>query len=414
MKNSRILSFLLLLCCISIISCDKDNDKEPLPEEITSATELTAALETIFASSDVPGFAVSVIKNEQLIYQEAFGSADQASGRAYTNETVQPIGSISKTFIAAAIVKAIEQGHFTLETPINDILPAEIVNPKYPDGVIQVKHLLTHSSGLVDRPEAYFQAYYILPGENMQTAGADLLANGLGLEVRTGIPLEELLAEYYLEGGSLYHTDNFAAAAPGTSWNYSNLASSLAAYLIETATGIPFDTYVNTHILQPLAMQQTAYGPEGIPAEELATLYWDEQTPLPKYANDSYPDGSLCTTNTDLAKYLLDMMVGAQGQSGKLFSPEGYALLFSPLLADGQVPPTLAQNQGIFWSLGEGLIHHDGSDPGTTCSLQFDQNGESGYLLLSNMDASTDGKVSAWLNFNERINQAISSFSLNQ
>ncbi|MEZ5174177.1 MAG: serine hydrolase domain-containing protein [Bacteroidia bacterium] len=133
------------------------------------------------SESETPGFAVTVLINDSVGYQQSFGQADFENNKAYTNQTTQPIGSISKTFVAAAIVKAIEQDLHS-ETAINDILPAEIINPQIPDAVIKVKHLVTHTSGLLDQLESYYQAYHILPGEDLSTPGAQLLLNSFGIQ----------------------------------------------------------------------------------------------------------------------------------------------------------------------------------------------------------------------------------------
>ncbi|MEZ4981021.1 MAG: serine hydrolase domain-containing protein [Saprospiraceae bacterium] len=70
--------------------------------------------------------------------------------------------------------------------------------------------------------------------------------------------MSDFLKAYFLENGSFYSLDNFAAGAPGTSWAYSNIATSLAAYLVEAAAGIPFKDYVETYIFEPLNAS-TAY-----------------------------------------------------------------------------------------------------------------------------------------------------------
>lgn len=411
MKNSVLFSLIVLFLSMTTISCDKDDDNlNSNPSIITTPAELTAALNNIYDDSDAPGFAVSVVKNDAVLYQQTFGKADIEGNKAYTNQTTQPIGSISKTFVAAAIVKAIEQGYFTLETDINDILPVEVKNPKQPDAVIKVKHLVTHTSGLLDEAEAYFQAYHILPGEDLSTEGAQLLMNGFGVQQRETLPLEDFLAEYYLEDGDLYSMDNFASTAPGSAWNYSNIATSLTAYLVEAATETPFKEYVTTNILQPLGMTKTAYNLANLDAANVAKLYWDKNTPLPLYNNDSYPDASINTCNEDFAKYLIDMMKGAKGQSTTLFSTTGYEMLFDALLPDGKVPTTLAENQGVFWFLNGNDIKHDGSDPGTTCNLQFDKNSDEGYLLMTNMDASTDEHETAYFQLAGKVHNAIAEF----
>jgi CubicO group peptidase (beta-lactamase class C family) len=200
MKHPLFLSIIAILITLGLLSCDKNDDDTlaPSPGNITTASELTEALNDIYDASEAPGFAVSIVKNDALVYQETFGMADIQGNEFYTNQTTQPIGSISKTFVAAAIVKAIEEGFFTLETDINDILPVEVVNPKQPDAAIKVKHLVTHTSGLLDNYEFYFQGYRILPGEDLSTAGARLFQNAFGFQQREGWPLEDYLAAYYL------------------------------------------------------------------------------------------------------------------------------------------------------------------------------------------------------------------------
>lgn len=415
MKNFLIFPLIALMLFISTVSCDKDDVQPTIdPGSIDTPADLTAVLNDIYSNSDAPGMAVSVIKNDSVLYQQSFGKATIERNKPYTNQTSQPIGSISKTFVAAAIVKAIEQGYFTLETNINDILPVELENPKIPDAIIRVKHLVTHTSGLLDEAGSYFQAYHILPGEDISTEGAQLLVGGFGIQQRETMPLADFLASYYYPGGDLYSSENFASTAPGSTWNYSNIATSLAAYLVETVTGIDFKEYVTTNILLPLGMTRTAYNMEELNSENMAELYWDKSTPLPDYANDSYPDGSIHTCNEDLAKFLLDMMKGAKGQSATLFSAAGYKMLFEALLPEGIVPEILAENQGVFWFLNGEEIKHDGSDPGTSCNLQFSKDGNSGYFLLTNMDASTDIHDQAYFELAGKVHAAVSAFIQHQ
>lgn len=407
MQNLILTSLLILFFTLS---CDKDDDLQLPPTTITTRDELTTVLNTVYEDAEAPGFAVSVIKNDTLIYQKAFGKADIAAGRDFTNQTLLPIGSISKTFIAAAVVKAIEQGYFTLETNINDVLPFAVNNPKQPNTSIKVKHLVTHTSGLLDNYAYYLTAYHILPGEDLTSAGAQILME-VGAEQRQTIALGDFLAAYYQPEGAGYSLDNFANTAPGSTWQYSNIASSLAAYLVEVASGKDFKDYVEENIFQPLGMHQTAYDLADLNPAPIAQLYWDQQTPFPRYTNDSYPDGGVQTNNEDLSKYLLDMMKGVRGQSSTLFSPASYQLLSTALLPDGTLPGNLADNQGIFWFLEDGLISHDGSDPGTTCDLRFDESGTTGSILLINMDASTDEHEEAYIHLATAILSAISEFS---
>jgi len=409
MKNTLLNTITILFLLFVLLSCG-DDDIDTTISHITSPEELTAALTTIHSESLAPGFTVSIVRDKDIIYQNSFGKSNIENNKSYNNKTIQPIGSISKTIVGAAIVKAIDQGHFTLETNINDILPLDLINPKQPDMTIKVRHLVTHTSGLLDEQEAYFNAYHILSGEDTNTPGYDLLTNELGLQQREPNTLEDFLGEYYLEDGDHYSLDNFASTSPGENWNYSNIATSLAAYLIESTTSKPFNDYVRSNILEPLGMSNTSYANSTEDDSNNATLYWDLETPLPKYGNDSYPDGSIHTNNEDLSKFLLDMMNGAKGQSTILFSKESYALLFEALLPTDISNLAIGENQGVFWLLDDDNIKHDGSDPGTTCNLQFNEDGNTGYFFLSNMDASTAAHQTAYFDLSNQVHNAIMEF----
>jgi CubicO group peptidase (beta-lactamase class C family) len=412
MRSFFVFFGLLAATALLFSSCDKDDDNE-VSTKITTTAELTTALQDIYNQSDAPGFAISVIEHDNIIYQQAFGHADIAAERLYTNTTVQPIGSISKTFIGAAIVKAIEQGHFTLETDINDILPVRIENPLQPDEVIRIKHLVTHTSSLIDEEEAYLKAYHILPGESLEGEGAMVMQTLGGIEQRSTQSLANYLNSYYLSDGSLYSNENFLPVKPGNVWAYSNIASGLAAYVLEVATGRDFASYVAEEIWAPLGMNHTTYDPMAFSAEEQAQLYWEMDAPLPVYHNDCYPDGSVRTSNEDLAKYMQDMMRGASGQGGALFSPAAYEQLFSNQLSEGIVPAELEGEQAVFWFLKDGNIEHSGSDPGLNTNMIFNANGQAGFLLLSNMDASVDEHDEAAIEFQTKVVLAIESFLAN-
>ncbi|RZJ77240.1 MAG: class A beta-lactamase-related serine hydrolase, partial [Chryseobacterium sp.] len=111
------------------------------------------------AGSKLPGFAVAIVKNDQVLFSKGYGFADIKKKIPYTAETIQPVGSVSKTFIGLALMQGTEKGWFTLETPINDILPFKVINPNMPTEIIRIKHLATHTSGLIDNPSVYNKTY---------------------------------------------------------------------------------------------------------------------------------------------------------------------------------------------------------------------------------------------------------------
>ena len=410
---SRTLVPLILSIALALTSCSTNDDGIGIsePSSIKNTNDLDAYLGELVQTTAVPGMAISIVKGNSIVYQKSFGYANIQNQLAYTNETINSIASVSKTFVGAAVAKAIEQGYFTLETDINDILPIDVVNPKQPNGTIKIKHLVTHTSGLLDVPEVYLAYnYHILPGEDIATAGADLLMNEIGIEQRESYSLEEFLSAYFLEDGDLYSLNNFADTPPGSSWSYSNLATGLTGYIIETVTGQSFDDYVKENILQPLQMNSSTYDILEINTDEMAMRYINEDTPLPIYANDSYPEGSMYTTNGDMGKYLLDMVKGIRGESTALFSSDSYNLLFAPLLADGTVPQDFAENHGLFWYSQDGKVLHGGNSFGVSTHMEIDQSGTSGYVLMTNMDAAFNGNLQKYLTVKIKVANAISEF----
>ncbi|PHI19267.1 hypothetical protein CEQ90_13725 [Lewinellaceae bacterium SD302] len=407
-----VLNFLFLLLFL-LSACNEDDDggiTSPPSSPVTTEAELRTALTDIQADAHVPGFAINVIHNGSLVFQEAFGEADLSEGRAFTNQTRIPIGSVSKTFVAAAVTRAMEQGLFTLDTKVNDLLEQPILHPELGDTEITIGHLLTHTSGLLDDNDYYFPGYHLLPGGDNGSEGSRILTDLMGMSVRTPTPLPEYLAEYYYPDGDGYRPGNFSTSSPGTDWAYSNIATSLAAYLVEAASGVDYAEYVRSEVLLPLGMNSTAF-PDGVTEpENLATLYWDEETPFPAYANDGYPDGGLVTNNEDLALYMIDLVKGVSDQGGVLFETAAYQTLFTPRLEIDMLPESLGENQGVNWFLADSEAYHTGADPGVVSRVQLGL--ENGYALsiLANIDPSTDDHASAWLEVEARIITVIAQF----
>jgi CubicO group peptidase (beta-lactamase class C family) len=171
MKKLNVVCLILLVWGCS--NCSK--------KTVKTVEDLDTSFKDLSKDMLFAGFAVTIVNKDKVLYQNAFGQADVAKNTPYTNQTLQPIASISKTFIAVALMKAVEQGLFTLETPINDILPFKIKNPNLPNSVIRIKHLATHTSGIVDNEKIYFKNHTILLGENTNSVETKRMVNELGI-----------------------------------------------------------------------------------------------------------------------------------------------------------------------------------------------------------------------------------------
>lgn len=351
------------------------------------AEGLHKTLAEIHRRSPFPGFALAVVRPDTVLFAEGYGWADRQAKKPYTVETVQPVGSVSKTVVGLALMMAVELGYFSLETPVNEVLPFRVVNPCAPDEPIRVKHLATHTSSLLDNDTAYLQAY--VPA------------------AKPGVELAAFLQSYYTPGGQWYSATNFGVHKPGAAYAYSNVASALAALLVETKSGMPFHQFTRQRIFMPLQMSSTGWFDEEVPAERLATLYQigppdalldsrllNADKTYRRYSCVTYPDGSLRTSVADLSRYLQTMMRGYFTGIASVLDSASFGQLFAPRFAPDS-PPLQADpkepNRGLFWAYSrKGDIRHTGSDPGVFAVVSFNPANRTGRVFL--MNCALDGE----------------------
>jgi CubicO group peptidase (beta-lactamase class C family) len=354
---------------------------------------LDKSLQKIYKESNFPGFAISIVTPDSVLFSKSYGYANKEKKIPYTLETIQPIGSVSKTFIALALMKSIELGYFTLETNINDILPFKVTNPNFPDAVIRVKHLATHTSSLLDNETTYYNQAYQL---------------GTKPTVELGV----FLKDYYSKGGKFYSTANFNNKNIGTSYAYSNIASALMAYIIETKSKMAFAEFTSKYIFKPLKMDNTDWYYNENFKNKYATLYQvnnsesaleekivNADKSLKPYACITYPDGSLKTSSNDLAIFLKAMMKGYFTNDTLIIGKQSYQTLFAKIFSEKTMPENMdlkEPNRAIFWAYSKkGDIRHTGSDPGVFTFISFNPNTKIGRVMTLNtaLDGGENAKT---------------------
>ena len=383
MKQLLALSLLALLAAIA-----------PCAHAAEDRPALTHKLAKLQKASALPGFAVAVVSSNAVLYQRGFGHADLQARRPYTEETLQNVGSVSKTVIGVAIVKAIELGYFGLDTEINGILPFKVGHP-HGGGPITVRHLVTHTSGIVDDDEVYGHSYYLLPDADRGAPLYRQFRRDFTEPGRQDLSLGAFLRNYLAVGGLSYRKTNFAKEAPGAAYHYSNIGAALAAYLVEVKSGQSFDSFTRKYIFEPLQMRSTSWRADPALAKRQALAYNRRHQAYPRYALVTYPDGGLTTSAADLARFLMAMVNGYKGGEGVL-SKAGFTLLFDPEFAPDALPsasPAGESNSGVFWrNRKNGLVGHAGRDPGVTAFMYIDPASGTGRLLMTNVEAAGKGE----------------------
>ncbi len=143
----------------------------------------------------VPGLSAILVARDKIIWEKAYGWADVDQKIPMRVDTVQNIGSISKTITATAVMQLWEKGRFGLDDDVGRYLSFTVRNPRFPDDPITFRQLLTHKSSIKDGP-AYGQSYacgdpkirlkewiqgYLMPGgrriRGTTKAGIEMKAN---------------------------------------------------------------------------------------------------------------------------------------------------------------------------------------------------------------------------------------------
>ncbi|MGK9123904.1 beta-lactamase family protein [Olivibacter sp. SA151] len=372
MKGRNIITF--LICFLQIFNTFGQNYLDSLDKKLAEAFEKT----------NIPGFTACILNKNGIIYQKSFGFANKEDRTPFTENTIQNIGSVSKTFIAVALMKAVELGYFKLDDDINDILPFRVRNPYYRDESITVRQLTNHTSGIIDNDSIYTCSYLFQKTENRKVQEF-MKAYGYvgGL---TDTTLQSFLFNYLTEKGRLYTQKNFYNSKPGARSRYSNIGSALAAYLIEIKAGMSFAEFCKQHIFDVLRMSDSSWLLSDIDIRRHAIPYLNDTLTFPFYSLTTYPDGGLRASASDLTKYLQEMIHAINGNA-KLLTQASINEMFRPSFSPDHLPENFSlttRNKGIFWNLyQDGFIGHDGDDPGVSCNILF--NKSVGMIFMANI-----------------------------
>jgi CubicO group peptidase (beta-lactamase class C family) len=304
------------------------------------------------------------------------------------------LASISKTITATALMQLYEQGYFDLDDPINDYLPFQVSIPRFPKINITFRMLLTHTSSIRDNWYA--------------------MISNVG---DSDIPLGEYLEDYLTPGGELYFRYwNFYHQKPGTDWHYSNMAATLAGYLVEVISGMPFDEYCEINIFEPLDMDETAWFLADLNSSHIAVPYhWNGRNfiPYPHYGYAHYPCGQLRTSVIQLSHFLLMMMNHGEYNSTRILKESTVDLMLTPQIPSYMM--TFPPEQGIIWYQnkaisGRTLWGHSGGDPGVATFMFFEPETNIGVIILTNADGSDSIRILFQAIFFVRILSALFTF----
>ncbi|MCE7984490.1 MAG: class A beta-lactamase-related serine hydrolase [Caldilinea sp. CFX5] len=271
------LCFWLLLCGSGVLPAPARAQAPDAPANLPNLDQfLDATISRQLAELAIPGAAVAVVADGQLLLAKGYGLADREQNRPVDGErTLFRTGSVGKLITWTAVMQFVEQGKLDLHADVNDYLdftiPATFAEP------ITLAHLMTHTPGFEDVGEALF----VLSPDKM-------------------MPLRQYLIE--LQPARVF--------PPGRVQAYSNYGTALAGYIVERVSGASFADYVEEQIFVPLAMSRSTLR-QPVPlewADDLAAGYGAGD-----YRNlkggfvfmPAYPAGAMSAPAADMARFML-------------------------------------------------------------------------------------------------------------
>lgn len=311
------------------------------------------------------GLSVAVVKKGELVYTHSFGLKDIEKNTPLGNTDIFRIASISKSFSATAIMQLIEQGKLKLSDDFSDLVGFKVRNPKYPETVITLKMVLSHTSSVNDS-EGYFNLDVINPTKNTNWA--------------------KCYNDY----------------EPGKGYQYCNLNFNMVGAVIEKISGERFDQYIKHHILDPLGLYG-GYCVDSLDKTRFTTLYeYDEKSKEFKASPLAYnprseeiknhvlgvttpifsPTGGMKISATDLAKYMTMHMNHGKYNGVRIISKKSSKLMQTKLSDEENYGLAIMNSNNLID--GKTMTGHTGSAYGLYSAMFFNHKEKFGLVVITN------------------------------
>ena len=327
--------WLLPLLAVAVVAA-----APPLPER--GAAALTAFLEGATSRGEVPGVVVAVVDRDGVLYHEAFGQSSTAGKTPMAIDTIFNMASMTKPITSVAVMMLVDEGRVSIDDDIARYLPQyadPVVVHRFHEGSgsletrpaarpITIRHLLTHTSGI-----------------------------GYGFSSPTLSRIMQATGKTELDAPLMFE--------PGESWAY-GASTRVLGQLVEAVSGESLDAFLQSRILGPLGMVDTAYV---VPAAKRARVVavnrrgedgaFTEQ-PVPDTVRSNVAgDGGLYGTAGDYGRFLRMLLGGGRLGEARILSAASVRTMFENHTGEVVVPLQRSTNQALSrdFPLGAGQDH---------------------------------------------------------
>ncbi len=362
---------LLLLCLATPVALA--GAPSPPPE----LQDIDAYVESVRKAFDVPGIAVAVVKDGEVVLAKGWGERELGKPAKVDAHTMFAIASNTKAFTSASLSMLAGEGKLSLEDRVIDHLPWFRMADPYVTREMRIRDLLVHRSGL-------------------GLGAGDLLY--WPTTTYSNREVAERLRDVPLSGG---FRERYA---------YDNILYGVAQLVVEQASGQSYAQFLRTRFFQPLDMRETRYNSDALkPGDNVATGHamadFTTLQPAPRMTwRNVAGAGGLYASVNDMAKWMNTQLAGgtyrdAQGREHALFTPERQRAMWSlvtPIPIPEPKVEALKAAKPNFLGYGEGwmvsdfqgrkLVWHTGGWPGMVSRVTLVPERKLGVVVLTNQE----------------------------
>lgn len=361
--KKNIIRFLIVLtAAVVMTSCGNKNEVSSgdILQGETGArldTALTPLIQDVMLAYDLPGFSIGIVKDNEIVYARGFGYKNIDTKKPVTTTTLFHMASISKPFVATAVMQLVEQGKIDLEAPVTTYLPYfKLDDERYK--AITIQQMLSHVSGMPDVEDYEW--------DNPK--------------------YDEGALERYVRSLA----DKKMRFDPGKRYAYSNMAFECLGDVIAKVSGISFADYEKKYVLDPSGMKESTFlKPENLPENwasghlrTVRTLAWEGYP----YNRMHGPSSTLHSNVIEMCSWAIINMKRGSLAGQKILEPASYDLLWKPWFKIGREDSGNAV--GLSWMLGnhrgEKIISHGGGDTGFNSYLILVPERSSAVVVMCN------------------------------
>ncbi len=333
----------IAVALIAVVPGGASGSPMPSPAAASGADAVIATyrarIPELMAKEDLPGLAIALVDGDQVVWTEGFGHLDRDGSAPVTADTMFGVQSMSKTFTATAVMRAVQAGLVDLDAPITTYMPEFTVNSAFeahPERKITLRMLLSHTAGFTHEAPI---------GNNFELDPGDFDAHVRSI------------------------SDTWLRFPVGEGYAYSNLGIDLAGAILERVYRAPFPVIMRDSVLAPIGMTHSTFDRAEIQAASDRAIGHTSPSPAVPLDVSMTAAGGLYASATDLARFVRFQLAGG--------TIDGQDVLDPALVEEMRTVPAPNAGSPVGYALG---VERDQWHAGGEADLFFHGGGGFGFM----------------------------------